>query len=230
LSELSVLRAFCQEGGIPLDEEREAAFVAFREALYRTNSVMNLTRVPFEGCELRHFVDSLLIASLIPRGARVVDVGTGPGFPAWPLARARPDLTITAVDSSNKMLGFLRRHPLPNLEVVLARAEDWGVRDAFDVGTGRALAPLQIQLELIAPLVVVGGAVIPFRTVAEEEAISSFPGHMLGLTLESVVRRALPGEEIVRLFPVFRKVSSTPPKYPRTWAQIRARPLGTMPA
>lgn len=230
MSDLAVLRALCQEGGFPLDEEREAAFVAFREALYRANLVMNLTRVPFEECELRHFVDSLLIAPLVSKGARVVDVGAGPGFPAWPLACARADLAVTAVDSSNKMLGFLRQNLLQNLEAVLARAEEWGVREAFDIGTGRALAPLPIQLELIAPLVVVGGAVVPFRTVAEEEAIHSFPGDILGLSLESVERRRLPGEEIVRLFPVFRKVSSTPTKYPRTWAQIRAKPLGTMPA
>lgn len=224
------MRAFCAEGGFPLDAEREAAFVAFREALYRANEVMNLTRVPFEACESRHFVDSLLVAPLVPEGARVVDVGTGPGFPAWPLACARPDLQVTAVDSSGKMLGFLRRHPLPNLTIVQARAEELRVREAFDIGTGRALAPLPIQLELIAPLVAVSGAVIPFRSVAEEEAIRAFPGGLLGLGLEGIERRSLPDEDVVRLFPVFRKVSPTPDRYPRPWAQMRAKPLGTMPA
>ena len=83
--------------GLTLSEAQLSKFENFEEALYRANEVMNLTRVAREECWLRHFVDSLLFQDLIPRGAAVLDIGTGPGFPAWPLACARPDLSITAM-------------------------------------------------------------------------------------------------------------------------------------
>src|ERR1041384_3584956 len=130
--------------GLELTPEQVAQFEAFEAKLYEANAVMNLTRVPREECWLRHFVDSLLFQDLIPDRASVLDIGTGPGFPAWPLACARPDLQLTAMDSSGKMLGFLQRQGLPNLETIQIRAEEWGVRDRFDVVTGRAVAPLSI--------------------------------------------------------------------------------------
>lgn len=136
--------------GLALSSPALQAFEEFEAGLYAANEVMNLTRVPQGECHLRHFLDSLLVAPEIEPGATVLDIGTGPGFPAWPLALARPDLSVTALDSSGKMLGFLRRHPLPNLIIVEARAEDWGVRDRFDFVTGRAVAPLALQLELSA--------------------------------------------------------------------------------
>src|ERR1041384_4679794 len=134
--------------GLELTPEQVAQFEAFEAKLYEANAVMNLTRVPREECWLRHFVDSLLFQDLIPLNARVLDIGTGPGFPAWPLACARPDLQVTALDSNGKMLGFLRSQPLPNLEVVQERAEEWGAFERFGVVTGRALAPLPVQIEL----------------------------------------------------------------------------------
>lgn len=230
MDHLPVLRAYCETIGFPLDPEREAAFVEFRRDLYATNEVMNLTRIAYEDCEVRHFVDSLLVAPLIPAGSRVVDVGTGPGFPAWPLACARPDLEVTAIESGGKMARFLRSHALTNLRVLQARAEEVAIRETFDFGTGRAVAPLPVQLELTAPLVAVEGLVVPFRTETEEDAIRSFPAEVLGLRLDSVERRTLPPGDVTRLFPVFRKVSPTPRQYPRAWALIRSKPIGTMPA
>lgn len=198
----------------------------FEVELYRRNEVMNLTRVPQAEAWLRHFVDSLLFQDLIPEGSSVLDIGTGPGFPSWPLACARPDLQVTAIDSSGKMLTFLKSQPLPNLSVVQTRAEDWGVREAFDVVTGRALAPLAIQLELSAPLTKVGGKVIPMRTPQELADIQKFPGEKLGLTLVDLHLRELPGTDVERLFGVFEKVESTPTKFPRTWSEIKKKPIG----
>ena len=142
--------------GLELSEAQLDAFEAFEERLYAANAVMNLTRVPKEEGWLRHFVDSLLIPRPDSEGSSVLDIGTGPGFPAWPLAAARPDLRVTALDSSGKMIGFLQGNPLPNLHAVQDRAETWGVRNQFDVVTGRALAPFGIQLELSAPACRVG--------------------------------------------------------------------------
>ncbi len=209
-----------------LSPEQIGQFETFEGNLYATNAVMNLTRVPREECWLRHFVDSLLFQDLLPQGASVLDIGSGPGFPAWPLACARPDLTVTALDSSGKMLGFLQRNPLPNLTPVLARAEDWGVREEFDVVTGRALAPLPIQLELSMAPLKIGGLIVPMRTPGEEGAAKAFPAEKLGLRPAGLHRRPLPGTDIVRLFTVYEKVAATDLAYPRSWADIKRKPLG----
>lgn len=216
----------CRGLGIGLSEEQVDSFAAFEANLYAANAVMNLTRVAQEDCWLRHFVDSLLFQDLVPEGASLLDIGTGPGFPAWPLACARPDLRVTALDSSGKMLGFLRRNPLPNLEIVLARAEDWGVREQFDVVTGRALAPLPIQLEVSAPPLKVGGRIVPMRTPGEEDVAKAFPASVLGLRPAGLHRRPLPGTDVVRLFAVYEKVAATDSVYPRPWAEIKRKPLG----
>ena len=184
---------------------------------------MNLTRVPREEAWLRHFVDSLLFQDLVPQGARVLDIGTGPGFPAWPLACVRPDLQLVALDSSGKMLRFLESQPLDNLEIVQARAEEWGVREAFDVVTGRALAPLPLQLELSAPPLRVGGKLLPMRTPADD--LQSPYWDVLGLRPAGRHVRYLPDTDVTRVFPEFFKEPPTAAIYPRRWAEMKLRPL-----
>ena len=185
--------------------------------------MMNLTRVPSEAAWLRHIADSLLFQDLVPQGSSILDIGTGPGFPAWPLACARPDIHVTGLDSNGKMVSFLRTQPLPNLEVVQARAEDWRDCERYGVVTGRAVAPLPIQLELSAEPCRVRGAVIPMRTSADDPlAVKLAP---LGLELESIQKRTLAGSGIERVFPIYRKTKPTRSGYPRRWAEIRAKPL-----
>ncbi|MGV3618954.1 MAG: 16S rRNA (guanine(527)-N(7))-methyltransferase RsmG [Fimbriimonas sp.] len=209
--------------GLDLTDDQFEALAGYHRALYEKNQVMNLTRVREDEAWVRHYLDGLLFHDLIPNGAFVVDLGTGPGLPAWPLALARTDLHVTAVDSNGKMLGFLRSQPLPNLEVVQVRAEEWGVRDRFDVATGRAVAPLSAQLELSAAPVVVGGLVIPMRTPADDANGVRLSG--LGLRLREVVQRDLPGTDIVRAFPIYEKERVTDPRYPRRWAEMKTKPL-----
>ncbi|HWD41488.1 MAG TPA: 16S rRNA (guanine(527)-N(7))-methyltransferase RsmG [Fimbriimonas sp.] len=218
------LKDWASSQDLSLSESQFASFSAFEACLYEANEVMNLTRVPKEECWLRHFVDSLLFQDLIPQGAEVLDIGTGPGFPAWPLAVARPDLRVTALDSSGKMLGFLARFPLPNLTIAMVRAEEWGAREVFDFVTGRAVAPLTIQLELSAAPCKLGGFVVPMRTPADNLQVATVA--TLGLRLEEVHRRILPQSEIERVFPVYLKVGKTPSRFPRKWSEIRSKPLG----
>jgi 16S rRNA (guanine527-N7)-methyltransferase len=196
---------------------------AFEEALYRANEVTNLTRVPREEFAVRHIADSLMIAEIIPTGAKVLDLGTGAGFPAWPLALQRPDLHVVAVDSNRKVLSVLESQPLPNLEVVCARAEELGRYEEFDFVTGRAVAPLPIQLEISAPFCKVGGLVVPMRGVNDDPESADY--RSLGLKLLTTERRELPGTDVIRLFPIYLKAAQTPPKYPRRWAEIKSRPL-----
>ncbi len=223
--DLKLLTAFCLEEGLPLSTLQLEQFERYGEELYRLNAVMNLTSVPYAECEVRHFIESLLITSLIPRGSMVLDIGTGAGFPAWPLACARPDLKVTAMDSTSKALRALSAVPLPNLRVKHHRAEDVTNRESFDIVTGRAVAPLTVQLEISAAWAKVGGAVVPFRTPSEIGQIKSIAVEPLWLSLESVETRTLPGSDVARLFPVYRKVGKTPKNFPRTWAQIKKSPL-----
>lgn len=219
--------AAAKELGLELSEARLDSFSRFEEALYRANEVLNLTRVPKEDCWRRHFIDSLLIASMIPEHASVLDIGTGPGFPAWPLACARDDLSVTALDSSGKMLGFLREQPLPNLRVIQERAEDWGVREEFDFVSGRALAPLPIQLELSAASCKIGGLVVPMRTPADHESFQLEEYAELGLRFKETQEQTLPGGDEIRAFPIYEKVARTPKTFPRKWAEMRKKPLGS---
>lgn len=225
----ATLETYCDQHGILRTPEERAALERFEVDLYETNGVSNLTRVPRTEFALRHILDSLLIVPLVPRGIRVLDLGSGPGFPAWPLALARPDLQVCAVDSSGKMINFLRRHPLPNLVLEQVRAEDWGVRDSFDLVTARALAPLGVLLELCAPPCIIGGAIIPFRTPAEKPQMNTIDADVLGLRLERIHDLPLPSTPIIRSFPVYRKFKVTESKYPRPWAKIKSDPIGGKP-
>jgi 16S rRNA (guanine527-N7)-methyltransferase len=221
------LVAWCWENELALPAGAIERLDRFAKALYERNQVMNLTRVPPDEAVVRHFLDSLLVAPVLGLVESLLDIGTGPGFPAWPIACVMPTVAVTAVESSNKPLKFLNEHALPNLQVVQARAEEWGLREAFDVVTGRAFAPLAVQLEVSAPFCKVGGVVVPFRTAKEVADAGRFPGQELGLVLEKTVELELPGDGAVRMFPVYRKTKRTHARYPRRWAEIKARPFGT---
>ena len=216
------LEAVCHQQGFPLSEEVLRQFEAFHGALYGHNAFKNLTRVPPEACEVRHFAESCLILEMI-EGHEVLDIGTGPGFPAWPIAAARPELHVVALDSNGKMLDFLKTQPLENLSVELGRIEETGWSELADTVTGRALAPLPIQLEASAQVCKLGGVIIPFRT--ERDELEGEYLEVLGLKLERVERRTL-SDGVVRVFPIYRKHEPTPDAYPRAWGMIKKKPLG----
>ncbi len=221
---LPVLDWICRELGFELTSEAERQLVEWRQALYEANVTRNLTRVTFGECEARHFAESCLILDFLPPEGRVLDIGTGPGFPAFPLAVVRPDLKVTALDSNGKMLGFLKEHPLPNLEVVHARIEELHWSEEFDIVTGRAVAPLPLQLELSAQACRVGGRVIPFRSTREE--LNTPYLETLGLRLTGHFIRNVGADSPDRVFPLYDKISPTPRQYPRGWGVMKKAPLG----
>ncbi|MFM9873544.1 MAG: 16S rRNA (guanine(527)-N(7))-methyltransferase RsmG [Fimbriimonadaceae bacterium] len=215
----------CENQGLDLSNDRQELVSKFLNGLYEVNSHTNLTRVLPDEAPMRHIVDSLLVVPIIPHGVRVLDIGCGPGFPAWIIAWARPDLTVVAMDATVKMQKFLGDNLLPNLLQMVHRAEDVIEPEHFDFVTGRALAPFGIQAELSAAWIRVGGLFVPFRTASERELIERANIGMLGLKLVDMIEAELPDESGVRLFPVFEKLKSTPKEYPRMWGKIKAKPL-----
>ena len=111
-----------------------------------------------------------------------------------------------------------------------SRGEEFLQRERFDVVTGRAIAPIGIQLELSAAFCKIGGSVVLFRTPSEKDVIEQFPAKILGLMLKEIKEKVLPGTDSIRLFPVYEKIARTPKIYPRLWAKIKQAPLGNLTA
>lgn len=201
----------------------------------------NLTavRTP-EGVALRHITDSLTAAGEIPHGASVADVGTGGGFPALPLAAARADIRVTAIDSTAKKLAAVERMAkeadISNIVTLSGRAEELsrgGVREAFDVVISRAVAPLPLLCELCLPLCRVGGKFIAMKSASEAaqtdmEAYSRAVKALGGGEVRIVPAPVFPddgGEILDHLLVIAGKLAPTPEKYPRTWAKMQKNPL-----
>jgi 16S rRNA (guanine527-N7)-methyltransferase len=171
-------------------------------------------------------VDGVLHASEWLAAGSLVDVGSGGGSPGLPLAAARPDLTVTLLDSAARKTAFLERwaREFANVSVHRARAEEAGageLRGAHDGAVTRALAQPAVALEWTLPLVRLGGRALLFSTVREEGTIAEV-APLLGGTLAGVVR----AEEGERALFVVDKTGATPPKLPRPGGLARKRPLG----
>ena len=224
--------------GLKQYADRGETFFALAAHLIRFNGVHNVTAItePHQ-IIFRHFADCLTAASYLPEGARVIDVGCGGGFPCLPLAIARPDLQITALDSTAKKLKFVESAAaelgLNGVTVLCARAEEAvrrpDMRERFDVATARAVARLRILSELCLPFVRVGGTFLSLKGEAgAEEAREAERGiGILGGDLEWV--REIPitdgGEILHHVLIRVKKVAHTPEIYPRNYAGIVKKPL-----
>ena len=201
------------------------------------NEKVNLTALTdAAGACAKHFADSLLIDEYIPQGSALCDVGCGGGFPTLPLAIVRPDLKITALDSTEKKLRFvsLMADKLSlNVTILPARAEEVGqkaeYRESFDCVCARAVARLNILSELCIPLTRVGGKFISCKAaLAKEELDEALSGiEKLGGVLERAEEPLLitETEEQTRAVFVFSKKVNTPAQYPRHYSKISKKPL-----
>ena len=217
---------------LTLSDEIADRLVAFGEAVVRQNKVMNLTAItePTQVARL-HLLDSLSLLSLEDlAGKKMIDVGCGAGFPGVPVKIACPDLKLTLLDSLGKRMNWLSEI-LPTLSVdaecITARAEEFVTqrRESYDVATSRAVARLNILLELTAPYVKVGGKVLAMKGSAAKEELSEARNAIskLGLKLERV--EEFPVDDGVHTVLIFKKVAPTPPQYPRRYAKIKQTPL-----
>lgn len=226
------LRDGLQELGLALPEQRQETLCAFARAMVEKNQVMNLTAItePVAVAKL-HLLDSLTVLSAVDiAGKSVIDVGCGAGFPGVPLAIACPEAEITLLDSLGKRIKWLEEL-LPQLGVnakcVIARAEEAvaNCREQYDIATSRAVARLNILLELTAPFVKVGGAVVAMKGAAAQQELEEAKNAVcrLGLKLEKAEKFSVDGAE--HWVMVFRKIGKTPAQYPRRYAKIKQAPL-----
>jgi 16S rRNA (guanine527-N7)-methyltransferase len=219
--------------GVTLDPAAAAGLIALLDRI--ALEPQNLTAIEGldEGIE-RHLLDSLVGLTLpeIATAEAAVDIGSGAGFPGIALAIARPDLAVTLVESERRKADWLARASaaVPNLRVVADRSEHLAgtERERFPLATMRALGPLPVCLELAAPLVAVGGAVVVWRGDDDDPALERAGGEAareLGLEPgEPVQVTPFPGAR--RRLHAFRKTAPTPRRYPRRAGRAAKRPLG----
>ena len=218
-----------------LSTEHVDALLQYADALLETNKVMNLTAItdPADVATL-HFLDSAALLTLADfAGKRVVDVGTGAGFPGMPLRILEPSIRLTLLDSLGKRITFLQgvcdQLGLGNVECVHARAEEFSAthRESYDIATSRAVASLPLLAELSLPLVKVGGYFLPMKAVDSDAELASAAHaiRVLGGRLADVKDYRIPGTEVTHRLVVIEKVAPSPAKYPRAFAKIKKAPL-----
>ena len=228
------LRIGLSELALPCSEEILSRFRAYYDALDEKNKVMNLTAITGEDDSARkHFLDSASPLLLFPlAGKRVIDVGTGAGFPGLPLKILVPEMQLTLLDSLGKRVTFLAEVcaslGFSDTECVHARAEECGQRrEAYDYALSRAVARLNVLAELCLPYVRVGGAFLALKGpgVTEELQEAGRAISALGGKVEQVFPYTVPGEDLHHNVVVIRKVSATPKQYPRRFDRIKKAPL-----
>lgn len=215
-----------------LDEGKIASFEAYFKHLVEVNKEMNLTRIESEEeAVVKHFYDCLAPSRLVKMEGKLVDVGSGAGFPGIVYAIAYPDLEVTLVESAGKKCSFLHSVKellnLNNVKIVSVRAEKLKERGYFDIATARAVAPLNILIELLTPLIKVGGHILALKGKGGDEELASSSRAMreLKVELETKEDAELPFEMGSRCNIVLRKTSKSPRKYPRDYSEIKKNPL-----
>ncbi len=213
------------ELGIKLNKNQINNFEKYMQLLIEWNKKINLTAINTpEDIVLKHFIDSLTILKYINKEEKVIDVGTGAGFPGLPLKIAIPELAVYLADSLNKRINFLNividELRLNNIQTIHTRIEDLGqnklYREKFDVVTSRAVASFNILLEYMLPLLKIGGKCICMKGSNIEEINNSKKAlEILGGEIENIEELELPFSDIKRNIIVVKKIKTTPKAYPR---------------
>lgn len=223
--------------GIELTADHEAQFEVYTQALMEWNAHTNLTAITApDDVRVRHFLDSLSVIKAVPMqpGLRLIDVGTGAGFPGLPLKIAYPDIHVALVDATGKKVAFLK-HVIELLglrvEPIHARAEEVGHapghRASYDVVVARAVARLPSLLEYLLPLAKIGGVCVAMkgRTAHEEAADSKKALQRFGGTLREIIPVQLPGVEETHQLVVVEKTAHTPLAFPRKPGTPTSKPV-----
>ncbi|MBM6949155.1 16S rRNA (guanine(527)-N(7))-methyltransferase RsmG [Mordavella massiliensis] len=224
--------------GITLTDEMQRQFDRYFELLVEWNKVMNLTGITdYDEVNEKHFLDSLAVVRVLDLSGtdRVIDIGTGAGFPGIPLKIVFPHLHVTLLDSLNKRIRFLghvaEELQLADVELLHGRAEDFAkkkeYRETYDLCVSRAVANLATLSEYCLPYVKENGYFIPYKSgeIEEELDASKKAVSLLGGKIETVEKFTLPGTDIGRSLVKIRKVKKTPGKFPRKAGLPSKEPL-----
>lgn len=223
---ISILKSQAEKIGVTIEENQAEKFINYMKLLLEWNEKMNLTAItdPNEIVQ-KHFIDSLTVLPYINENTKMIDVGTGAGFPAIPLKIANESTQITLLDSLNKRLNFLNevitKLQLKEIVTVHGRAEETGknkkYREQYNIAISRAVASLNVLVEYLLPFVKVNGICICMKgnNVEEELKNSKKAIEILGGKIEKIEEMTLPDSDIKRNIIIIRKVKQTPNQYPR---------------
>ncbi|MDY5021234.1 MAG: 16S rRNA (guanine(527)-N(7))-methyltransferase RsmG [Blautia sp.] len=236
--DLTLLEKGCEQLGLTVNEQQKKQFVRFYEYLTEKNKVMNLTGITeFEEVLVKHFLDSLTCVKALDmtKVKRVIDIGTGAGFPGVPLKIMFPEITFTLLDSLRKRVNFLEETfdltGLTKIEAIHGRAEEFARyknhREKYDVCVSRAVSNLATLSEYCLPYVRKGGYFISYKSgkVQEETEQAAKAVKILGGEIKDIIYFQLPDSEIERSLVVIEKIKNTPQKYPRKAGTPAKEPL-----
>lgn len=219
-----------------IDNVSAEKFAVYMELLREWNEKINLTAITDEeGILVKHFFDSCSISEFVDNNSKIIDIGTGAGFPGLPLKIVNDTLNLTLVDSLNKRINFLNevknKLGLKNVETVHGRAEDVGIdnkyREKYDFAVSRAVAELRILVEYLLPLVKVGGKVIAMKgpNIDGEVENAKKAVKLLGGEIERIESFRLGNTDNERTVIIIKKIKNTESKYPRKAGIPRKNPL-----
>lgn len=227
-----------QEWNITLSDEQEWQFSTFYEMLVEKNKVMNLTAITeFDEVIEKHFLDSVSLGAVLDlkKELKVLDMGTGAGFPGIPLKIIYPDLQITLADSLNKRVTFLNEViealKLNGIEAIHARAEELArnaaYREQYDLCVSRAVANLSTLSEYCLPFVALNGMFVPYKSGEIEEEVEAAKKaiFLLGGELKKVHQFSFGENDLHRSFVMIEKKKKTPKTYPRKAGTPAKQPL-----
>lgn len=233
------MRSCLIRNGIPFRDELPEKLYIYFSLLKDWNSRMDLTAVTDDEEMMdKHFIDSLTVlkTGILPESGKMIDVGTGAGFPGMVLAMACPDMEVILLDSQQKRLAFLdhvrRETDTKNTVIIHARAEDGArkpeLREQFDIAAARALAPMNVLCEYLLPYVKTGGSALCWKGPALKEELESGrkAARLLGGQLEMPLSCPVQGRDWEHMILPIRKISRTAAAYPRKAGVPKNKPLG----
>ncbi len=219
---------------IEVDDNKAAQFLSYMNLLKEHNEKYNLTSIT-EDIDIvkKHFADSILGMEFIPERGKVIDIGSGAGFPAIPIKIMREKLDFTLIDSVNKKVNFLniviKKLGLIGIDAQHKRIEEEGKgksRESYDCVIARAVSPLPTLCEYALPLLKLGGTFLAYKSEKVDEELNSSENaiKILGGKIEKVIKKRV-FEEFERSFVIIKKVQKTPIIYPRMGNKPRISPL-----
>lgn len=234
----NLLKSIFNKLDLKLSDNQVTQFLNYESLLVEWNKHMNLTGITeSEAIYDKHFADSLtcLKSDKIKEGAKIIDVGTGAGFPGMPIKIYRPDVEMTLLDSLNKRINFLKavadENDIDDIHFIHGRAEDYGqnldFREQYDIVVSRAVAELPVLLEYCTPFLKVGGYFIAQKgkKCEDELTIAAHALKVLNLEVEEIISVETSEETKDHYLIVIKKTGSTDSKYPRRAGKPIKKPL-----